>query len=204
MTNCLIKISYVLKTIPYYTISYIVRLCNFIYTICIRGVLHKSKAVHFQNPTTIVGGEYISVGEKTYFSTFLELCAWVGYRDQKFTPIIIIGKNCSFGRFNHISAINCIQIGNNLLTGRNVTICDNNHGQTNYDELITPPLLRPLYSKGKIVIGNDVWLGDKVTILGGVTIGDGVVVAANSVVTKNVPSYCVVGGNPAKIIKQNL
>lgn len=56
-------------------------------------------------------------------------------------------------------------------------------------------------SKGDVTIGSDVWIGSQSTILSGVKIGDGAVVAANSVVTKNVPNYAIVGGNPAKILK---
>ena len=63
------------------------------------------------------------------------------------------------------------------------------------------PLERPITSKGPVVIGNNVWIGDKATILPGVTIGDGAVIAANAVVTKDVPAYSVVGGNPARVIK---
>lgn len=55
--------------------------------------------------------------------------------------------------------------------------------------------------KGEIIIGNDCWIGHNVQIMGGVVIHDGAVIAANSVVTKDVPPYAVVGGNPAKIIK---
>lgn len=55
--------------------------------------------------------------------------------------------------------------------------------------------------KGQVLIGNDVWIGNSVTIMGGVRIGDGAVVAAHSVVTKDVPPFAIVGGNPAKIIK---
>lgn len=57
-------------------------------------------------------------------------------------------------------------------------------------------------SKGGIKIGNDVWIGHGVTILDGVTIGDGAIIGANSLVTKNVLDYSIVGGNPAKIIRQ--
>lgn len=52
-----------------------------------------------------------------------------------------------------------------------------------------------------VIIDNDVWIGDNVTILGGIHIGNGVAIAANSVVTKDVPPYAIVGGNPAKVIK---
>jgi virginiamycin A acetyltransferase len=63
-------------------------------------------------------------------------------------------------------------------------------------------LLMELPSKGDIVIGNDVWIGYESVIMPGVKIGDGVVIAAKSVVVKDVPAYTIVGGNPAGLIKQ--
>ena len=84
-----------------------------------------------------------------------------------------------------------------------MTITDNSHGETDYDTLLQPPLMRLVTSKGPVIIGKDVWIGDKATILPGVTIGEGAVIAANSVVTKDVPAYSVVAGNPAKVIKTN-
>jgi acetyltransferase-like isoleucine patch superfamily enzyme len=57
-------------------------------------------------------------------------------------------------------------------------------------------------AKGDIVVGNDVWIGHGSTIMSGVQIGDGAVIAACSLVTKDVPSYAIVGGNPAKVIGQ--
>ncbi len=56
-------------------------------------------------------------------------------------------------------------------------------------------------SKGDVVIGNDVWIGAEAMILSGVTIGDGAVIGARSVVTKDVPPYAIVGGNPARVIR---
>jgi acetyltransferase-like isoleucine patch superfamily enzyme len=56
-------------------------------------------------------------------------------------------------------------------------------------------------TKGDVIIGNDVWIGANVTIMSGVTVGDGAVIATNSHVVKNVDSYSIVGGNPAKFIK---
>lgn len=120
---------------------------------------------------------------------------------QHFSPKIKIGSNCHFGAFNHITAINSIEIGDNLLTGKNVTITDNSHGSTDFEHLSIEPILRPLVSKGPVKIGNNVWIGDKATILPNVTIGDGAVIAANAVVTKDIPAYCVAAGNPAKVIK---
>lgn len=57
-------------------------------------------------------------------------------------------------------------------------------------------------SKGDTIIGNDVWLGYNTTIMPGVKIGDGVIVATNSMVTKDIPAYHIVGGNPAQIIRK--
>ena len=145
--------------------------------------------------------EYISIGEKCFFQDYLYLTAWNEYQGEHFTPELTIGNNGRFGAFNHITCINKIQIGDNCLTGKWVTISDNNHGTTDFDTLHEAPIKRKLYTKGPVIIGNNVWIGDKATILGGVTIGDGAVIAANSVVTKDVPAYSVVGGNPARVIK---
>ena len=56
-------------------------------------------------------------------------------------------------------------------------------------------------TKGDVVIGNDVWIGSGSTILSGIRIGDGTVIAANSVVVKDIPAYAIAGGNPAKVLK---
>lgn len=60
------------------------------------------------------------------------------------------------------------------------------------------------FTKGEIIIGDDVWIGTNSIVLSGVTIGQGSVVAAGSVVTKSFPPYSVIGGNPAKLIKKRL
>lgn len=165
--------------------------------------------------------ECISIGEGTGFGKDLYLTAWNKYRClsdglplngeisgpdhngmylQTFHPKLTIGSHCNFGAYNHITCTNKITIGDNLLTGKWVTITDNSHGATDYDSLQIAPVRRPMVSKGSVAIGNNVWIGDKASILPGVTIGDGAVIGANSVITHDVPPYCVVAGNPAKII----
>lgn len=66
----------------------------------------------------------------------------------------------------------------------------------------TPPHLSQLPFKGDTVVGNDVWIGRESVIMPGVTIGDGAIIAAYSIVTRDVAPYTIVGGNPAKVIKQ--
>ena len=64
------------------------------------------------------------------------------------------------------------------------------------------PSLEELPLKGDTVVGNDVWIGQNVTVMPGVHIGDGAIIAANSVVTRDIPAYCVAGGNPCRVIRK--
>lgn len=161
------------------------------------------KNIHFNYPVNFIQGDKsnISIGQGTGFGKFAVLTAWNDYYGQKYSPKIEIGSNCYFGDYINISRINSIKIGNNVLTGKWVTIVDNNHGKTKYDELHIAPMLRKLSVKGSTIIEDNVWIGDKATVLSGVTIGECSIIAANSVVTKDIPKFSVAAGNPAKIIK---
>jgi len=116
-------------------------------------------------------------------------------------PILHIGDNCSFGEFTHITVCNNIEIGQGTLTGRFVLITDNSHGNSSQDEIDIPPLERKNFSRGGVKIGKNVWIGDKVTILPNVEVGDNTIIGANSVVSHSIPSNVVVAGCPAKIVK---
>ena len=155
----------------------------------------------FSSIELLVGASNIFIGKQCFFDNYLYLSAWKSYEGVHFNPLLKIGNNCSFGAFNHISCINKITIGDNCLTGKWVTITDNSHGSNIYSELTIPPCKRMLSSKGAVIIGNNVWIGDKATILPGVTIGNNSIIAANAVIVKDVPSNVVVGGDPAEIIK---
>lgn len=161
----------------------------------------------------LVGAKNISISSHSCFADYFYLEARSDYKFAKarnstppppYNPQIIIGADCWFGAYNHVTCINKIRIGDGLLTGKWVTISDNNHGDSTLQSLMTKPIERELKSSGPITIGKNVWIGEKATILGNVNIGDCSIIAANSVVTKDVPPYSVVAGIPAKIIKQNI
>ncbi len=90
-----------------------------------------------------------------------------------------------------------IEIGNYFHTGENLTIISSNHRYDNADAI---PYDKVRINKS-VIIKDFVWLGDSVLIIPGVTIGKGAIVAAGSIVVKDIPDYAIVGGNPAKIIK---
>lgn len=165
------------------------------------ATLLRNHTLRIDGKISIRGEKYIHIGNHTHFGHGCILTAWDHTADGgKHIPEIIIGSNCSIGEYNNITSTNQIIIGDNLLTGRWVTITDNSHGNTDFNTLQMSPIMRSVVSKGSVVIGNNVWIGDKATILPGVIIGDGAVIAANAVVAKNVAAYSVVGGVPAKII----
>lgn len=143
----------------------------------------------------------VSIGCGSQIEKGASLEAWESESNNYGSPLIKIGNNCRIRAHVHITAHKGIVIGDGLLTGTNVLISDNMHGNSNYSDMRIIPYEREIFSKGKIVIGNNVWLGNNVCVMPGVTIGDGVVVGANSVVTKDIPPYCVAVGVPAKIIK---
>lgn len=154
-----------------------------------------------KRPYLLMGLRYFTVENGTTFEPDAELTAWDSYAGVDYSPRVTIGCNCHFGKACHITAINEINIGDNLLTGQYVIISDNSHGKSDSSSLSIPPVERVLFSKGPVRIGNNVWIGDRVAILAGVTIGDGAIIGANAVVTHDIPDRAVVGGVPAKVIK---
>lgn len=178
---------------------------DLIYTLWIRNFLGEvGEKSFFQHPLRLQGGgsKRIRIGARTTIEAYSILGSWERYGvDERYEPEIVIGNDCNIGEYCHITAINRIVIGDGLLTGRFVYIGDNAHGELSLEVADTPPIRRRLKSKGEIRIGRNVWIGDKATILGGVTIGDNVIIGANSVVTHDVPSNSIAIGTPAKVVK---
>ena len=160
------------------------------------------ECIRIAEPIDLRGdADCVSFGDGAYIGHHTVIEVWKKYSKDR-NPRLVVGGNACIGEYNHITCVNCIQIGENLLTGRWVTISDNNHGDNSWEQMHQAPASRPVTSKGPVIIGDNVWLGEKVTVVSGVTIGDGSVIAANSVVTKDIPAFCVAGGCPAVVIKQ--
>lgn len=125
---------------------------------------------------------------------------------------ITIGNHCLVGPNCHVGAVNEIIMGDYVSISNNVIIIDNNNHPVNpIDRKImnsvdySSPYRSWKYAVSKpIIINNNVWIGRNSIINKGVTIGENSIVAAGSVVTKDVPPNCIVGGNPAKVVKTDI
>lgn len=141
---------------------------------------------------------YITLGQNVSVMSHcvLECCPTDGA-----APEMTMGNDISIGEWSHVTCAGRVTIGDGLLTGRFVLITDNAHGGNTMAEMDVAPLMRKTQYGGPVIIGKNVWIGDKATILPNVRIGDGAVIAANAVVTKDVPPYSVAAGCPAKVVK---
>lgn len=109
----------------------------------------------------------------------------------------MLGDHVTINEYSRIVSHSIIEIGNCVTIAKFVTIIDHEHDYLFLDQ----SLVLGGYIASPIRIGNNVLIGDKVSILKGVTIGDNVVIACHSVVNKDVPSNCLVGGVPARVLK---
>ncbi|MGM0198689.1 hypothetical protein IGI68_001359 [Enterococcus sp. DIV1314a] len=176
----------------------------------IRYFILRSKLAYFGENARFVGDirilnpQYVHIGANCKIGSMCRIEAWDSFNGVKFSPTIEFGNDVRINSKCHIGAINSIKIGDNCLLGSNVFITDHSHGQNKLEEMNIHPSERDLYSKGSVSIGKNSWICENVVILPGVHIGECCTVAAGSIVTKDVASYSVVAGNPAKIVKKIL
>lgn len=154
-----------------------------------------------ETPVVLKGADCISIGPKFHARAGLRLECWDGFMGERFTPRLSIGRNVAFNFNVHIGCIDRIEIGHNVLLASNIFITDHFHGAMLPQEVGVPPAQRRLSSKGPVVIEDEVWIGENVSILPNVTIGKGSVVGANSVVTRSFGPYSVIAGAPARLIR---
>ena len=153
------------------------------------------KNVYIGLHTKIVNGKNIVLKQNVSIMPYNML---VSHGDGK----IIIRENSEIGMFSRIAAVSKVEIEENVITGPNIFIADYNHKYTDIRKPIKDQGAQTKGDKPQIYIGADTWIGTNVSIVGTVSIGKHCVIGANSVVTRDIPAFSVVAGNPAKIIKR--
>ncbi|MCR4825927.1 MAG: acyltransferase [Bacteroidales bacterium] len=157
---------------------------------------HFGKKSRIDKPLRIEGKRFIEIEDHVYVQPYTWLAC------QPLTccnnPTLKLGEGTVVGNFNHIYATQSIVIENYVLTADKVYISDNLHG---YDNPEIPILQQPIRQIGEVRIGEGSWLGENVCVIGA-SIGKHCTIGANSVVTHDIPDYCVAVGAPARVIKQ--
>lgn len=166
------------------------------------SIILPDSAVIFPETSVNAALGKIIIGDRSCIRGTLEI--------QRANGVIEVGENCYIGDHTRIWSACRIEIGDRVLIAHNVNIFDNDTHPTDMferredAEMIIWHGIRkdfPSLHSAPVKIGNDAWIGCNSIILKGVTIGDGAIVAAGSVVTKDVPANTTVGGNPARVLK---
>lgn len=156
-----------------------------------------------RRPFYIRGRRWIVLGPGFTCGRGMRLDAF-GHKSRK-DPLIRIGSDVAINDYVHIGSVQSVTIGNRVLIASKVFISDHDHGGYGRKGVHTDPRIapgeRPLIA-APVVIGDDVWLGESVSVLAGARIGKGSVVGAMSTVTGDIPAYCIAVGSPARVIKQ--
>jgi acetyltransferase-like isoleucine patch superfamily enzyme len=185
----------------------ILRLQNFlkrkraqIYTWMLRGDaahIGRGSIVHppfnSGNIKTVYIGDNVCINPGGWIQTIRK------YAYNRFDSELKIGDGTYIGHRCHVIACGKMIIGKDVTIADNVYITDNLHG---FDDMSCGVMPQPLKVPGPVVIEDEVWLGERVCVMPNVTIGKHSVIGANSVVTKDIPPYCIAVGVPARIIKQ--
>lgn len=143
--------------------------------------------------------KYLTMGDNCRIGNDCRLSFYHEFYGKKHLPKLIIGDNAYLGDHLTILCADRVEIEENVLMASYITITSENHSTDPETEI---PYSKQQLETKPVRICKGVWIGEKAIILPGVEIGEKAVVAAGAVVTKSVPPYTVVAGNPARIIKQ--
>jgi acetyltransferase-like isoleucine patch superfamily enzyme len=157
------------------------------------GLGNKSKII---NPNSIEFPKNIFIGSNVLIRKFAWLAAnpLTGNKNCK----LIIGDGTYIGNYAHFYATSKIEIARKVIIADRVYISDNSHG---YKNINLPVIDQSITQLQEVLIDEGAWLGENVCIVGA-NVGKNSVIGANSVVTKNIPDYCIAVGMPAKVIKR--
>ena len=165
------------------------------------NLIYRFEFAHYGNntvirhPLEIQNKKFMSIGNSVYIAEY----AWLMSRKDKTSAIkLFIGDNTEIGHYAHIVADNSVIIENNVLIADRVFISDCTHS---YQNINVPILKQKISTLRPVVIGEETWVGEGVCVCGA-QIGKHCIIGANSVVTKDIPDYCVAAGIPAKVIKK--
>ncbi|WHF53045.1 DapH/DapD/GlmU-related protein [Chryseobacterium gotjawalense] len=159
----------------------------------------KARLIRF--PIDVRGIRFIHVSEGFTTGSGCRIEAYPN-RDEK---VLYFGRNFQMNDYVHITATESVRIGDNVLLASKIYISDCAHGSYGGNQHDSHPASVPsqrhLFSK-PVVIEDNVWIGEMVSVLPGVTIGTGSIIGANSVVSKSIPPNVIAVGSPAKPIKK--
>lgn len=160
-----------------------------------RRLNHLGSNSFVKNPRKIRGRRHISIGQRANI--------WNGVRIAALDPVgdkvkITIGDHASIHMNTHISSVRDVTIGDGVLIAPNCYITDHDHFWLDPDD---PPRSSPRLLHARTEIGDNVWLGEKVSVLKGVKIGRNSIIGCNSVVTRDIPAYAVAIGSPARVVR---
>lgn len=148
---------------------------------------------------TLYNEKYLRIGEDTMIGPHCTLSAGMVPGQVCISdPVVSIGSRCLIGKGSSIVGHFSIEIGDDVWTGHNVYITDQNHGYRD----VTTPISRQSMPEKPVRIGDGSWLGYGTVVLPGADIGEHVVIGANSVVTGSIPSFSVAVGAPARVVRR--
>jgi lipopolysaccharide O-acetyltransferase len=163
-------------------------------------ILKNVRIIRF--PIQIRGKKYIDFGNNNTFGTG---CRIEAYPYKRRNTLIQFGDNIEINDFVHITGVESVIIGNNVLMASKIYISDTNHGSYKGDENDSHPDTiagKRLALGSPVIIEENVWIGESVSILAGSHIGKCSIIGSNSVVSGNIPAYTIAVGVPAKPIKE--
>lgn len=156
------------------------------------------RGVKIEHPECVSLGDRVHINDHCWLSVLIENRE-IGNPTITLRPELRIGDGCYIGRFGTLACINRITLGRDVMISDRVFIGDSAHGFARTDLPIRDQYLT---SKGPVEIGDGTWIGIGVSIMANVKIGRNCVIGAGSVVTSDVPDFCIAVGAPAKVVRR--